>query len=193
MSFFEPVELQHASRLLYLGPTILVTSHDPSQNKRNVMAVGWSTPVETLPSRIAIVIDKSAWSRELITQNESFGICIPMLELKDLTYTVGSVTGRECDKFERYSIPYINGPVLKLPLIEEGCAAWLECKLLPEEGSSEKYDTLFGEVVSAAADKRVFSKGHWTFDDNNKHLRTLHYLGEGHFQTTGDAVTAKLL
>ncbi len=47
--------------------------------------------------------------------------------------------------------------------------------------AQEKYDTLFGEVVSAAADARVFVEGRWQFDDNK--LNTLHHLGAGTFVT----------
>ena len=65
MSHFRPVELRHASRLLNHGPTVLITSRDETIDRRNVMAAAWSMPVEFEPPRIAIVVDKSAWSREL--------------------------------------------------------------------------------------------------------------------------------
>ena len=53
---------------------------------------------------------------------------------------------------------------------------------------ARKYDTLFGEVVSAAADARVFVEGRWQFDDDK--LNTLHHLGAGTFVTSGKRVTA---
>lgn len=45
-----------------------------------------------------------------------------------------------------------------------------------------------GEVVSAAADARVFVEGRWQFDDDK--LNTLHHLGAGTFVTSGKRVTA---
>ncbi len=90
---------------------------------------------------------------------------------------MGSVSGREEDKFNCYGIPVVRGPVLGLPLVEEKCLAWMECRLLPATSAQEKYDTLFGEVVSAAADARVFVEGRWQFDDDK--LNTLHHLGAG--------------
>lgn len=63
MSHFRPIELKHASRLLNHGPTILITSRDEHTERRNVMAAAWSMPVEFEPPRIAIVVDKTAWSR----------------------------------------------------------------------------------------------------------------------------------
>lgn len=44
--FFRPVALDHASRLLNHGPTILITSRDESIDRRNVMAAARSMPVE---------------------------------------------------------------------------------------------------------------------------------------------------
>ena len=101
---------------------------------------------------------------------------------------VGSVSGREEDKFNCYGIPVVKGPVLGLPLVEEKCLAWMECRLLPATSAQQKYDTLFGEVVSAAADARVFVEGRWQFDDDK--LNTLHHLGAGTFVTSGKRVTA---
>ncbi|KIQ49404.1 hypothetical protein TA05_21230, partial [Citrobacter rodentium] len=54
--------------------------------------------------------------------------------------------------------------------------------------AQEKYDTLFGEVVSAAAEERAFIDGRWQFDDDKRN--TLHHLGAGTFVTSGRRVTA---
>ncbi|WP_054180101.1 flavin reductase family protein [Trabulsiella odontotermitis] len=188
MSRFRPVELTHASRLLNHGPTILITSYDEQTERRNVMAAAWSMPVEFDPPRIAIVVDKSTWSRELIERSGQFGIVVPCVEATNWTYAVGSVTGRDEDKFNCYGIPVIRGPVLGLPLIEEKCLAWMECRLLPPTAAQEKYDTLFGEVVAAAADENAFINGRWQFDDDKRN--TLHHLGAGTFVSSGRLLKA---
>ncbi len=72
MSRFRHVELQYASRLLNHGPTILITSYDAPSDRRNVMAAAWSMPVEFAPPRVAIVVDKSTWTREIIERNGTF-------------------------------------------------------------------------------------------------------------------------
>ncbi len=76
MSRFIPIELHHASRLLNHGPTVLITSFDEQSQRRNIMAAAWSMPVEFEPPRVAIVVDKSTWTRELIEHNGKFGIVI---------------------------------------------------------------------------------------------------------------------
>ena len=186
MSFFRPVALDHASRLLNHGPTVLITSRDESIDRRNVMAAAWSMPVEFSPARIAIVVDKSTWSRELIERSGMFGIVMPGVAATRWTWAVGSISGRDEDKFNCYGIPAFAGPVLGLPVVEEKCLAWMECRLLPPTAAQDKYDTLFGEVVSAAADERAFSNGHWQFDDDQ--LNTIHHLGGGNFVTSGKSI-----
>jgi flavin reductase (DIM6/NTAB) family NADH-FMN oxidoreductase RutF len=182
-SAFQPVALQHASRLINHGPTVLVTS--AHGGRRNIMAAAWSMPVEFTPPRIAVVIDKQTFTRELVAASGHFGLCIPMPALLDVTYAVGSSSGRDGDKFTRFGITPSAGPVLGLPLIEAGCAAWLECRLIPEKHTEDAYDTCFGEVLAAAADPRVFRDGRWRFDDSNAALRTLHHLGAGSFVVGG--------
>lgn len=189
MSHFQPVELAHASRLINHGPTVLVTS--AHEGRRNIMAAAWSMPVEFTPPRIAIVIDKKTLTRELVTASGTFGICIPGAALVDLTYAVGSHSGRESDKFAYLGITTISGPALGLPLIEAGCAAWLECRLIPEAHTEDAYDTCFGEVVAAAADSRVFANGHWSFRPDNAALHTIHHLGAGNFARAGDCIQAQ--
>lgn len=188
MSRFRHVELQYASRLLNHGPTILITSYDAQSQRRNVMAAAWSMPVEFAPPRLAIVVDKSAWTREIIERNGTFGIVVPGVEAASWTYAVGSISGRDEDKFNAYGIPVVQGPELGLPLIEEKCLAWMECRLLPPTAAMEQYDTLFGEVVSAAADERAFVTGRWQFDDDK--INTLHHLGTGNFVASGRLVRA---
>lgn len=179
MTHFKEVALAHASRLINHGPTVLVTSAHGTA--RNVMAAAWSMPVEFTPPRIAIVIDKKTYTRELIAASGSFGVCIPSTTLAGLTHAVGSESGRTVDKFAHYGLKARTGPVLGMPLLEEGCAAWLECRLISEPHTEDAYDTCFAEVLAAAADERVFQNGHWRFDDDNLDLQTIHHLGGGNF------------
>lgn len=191
----EPVELGHANRLINHGPTVLVSS--AFGGRRNLMAAAWSMPVEFTPPRIAVVIDKSTASRELVVGSGQLALNLPCAAQADLTYTVGSVSGRDVqadgsDKFLRYGIEVFDGPVLGLPLVV-GCVAWLECRVISEPHTEQAYDTFFVEVVSAQADPRVFRAGRWAFDDGNRDLHTLHHLGGGVFAVPDRVVAARLL
>ncbi|MGJ7509610.1 flavin reductase family protein [Variovorax sp. GT1P44] len=189
MNHFQPVALAHASRLVNHGPTVLVTSSDGT--RRNIMAAAWSMPVEFTPPRIAVVIDKNTLTRELVAASGAFAICIPGAALVDLTYAVGSASGREYDKFEHHRIDARPSPGLGMPVLEAGCAAWLECRLIPEPHTEAAYDTCFGEVVGAAADARIFAGGHWSFREDNADLQTIHHLGAGNFVRAGGVLRAR--
>lgn len=186
---FQRVALEHASRLINHGPTVLVTSTDGT--RRNVMAAAWSMPVEFTPPRIAVVIDKKTFTRELVSASGAFGLCLPGAALVDLTYAVGSTSGRDGDKFARHGIAATAGPVLGVPIIEQGCSAWLECRLIPEPHTEQAYDTCFAEVVAAAADARIFTRGRWEVRDDNAALHTIHHLGGGNFVRGAEVLKAR--
>jgi flavin reductase (DIM6/NTAB) family NADH-FMN oxidoreductase RutF len=75
-----------------------------------------------------------------------------------------------------------------MPVIEQGCAAWLECRLIPERHTEDAYDTCFAEVVAAAADARIFVNGRWDYRDDNAALQPIHHLGAGNFVRAGGVV-----
>jgi flavin reductase (DIM6/NTAB) family NADH-FMN oxidoreductase RutF len=192
MNHFRPVALEHASRLINHGPTVLITSAHGGH--RNVMAAAWSMPVEFTPPRIAVVIDKKTFTRELVMAAGGFALCVPGAGLADATFAVGSVSGRDVpDKLARFGLSAQPGPVLGMPVIEEGCCAWMECRLIPERHTEEAYDTCFAEVLAAAADERVFRNGRWSFSDTHVDLHTLHHLGAGAFAVAGGVVQARHL
>ncbi len=187
--------LRHASRLLNHGPTVLVSS--VADGRRNLMAAAWSMPVEFEPPRIAVVIDKSTYTREQIVRTGMLALNIPCRALADLTYTVGSVSGRDApmpaqDKFDRYGVASFAGPELGLPLVE-GCIGWLECRVISEPHTEQAYDTFFVEAVSAQSDPRVFADGRWTMDGRHPQLHTLHHLGAGLFAVAAETVQGKVL
>jgi flavin reductase (DIM6/NTAB) family NADH-FMN oxidoreductase RutF len=183
------VALQHACRLINHGPTVIVTARHGK--RRNLMAAAWSMPVEFTPPRVAVVIDKSTHTRELVTASGTFALCVPCRAQVDLTNTVGHVSGHDIaapdDKFARYGIAAFDGPALGLPWVE-GCVAWMECRWLPEPRSEAMYDTFFGEVIAVQADARVFSKGRWRFSADNAALHTIHHLGGGVYGVVGETV-----
>ncbi len=188
---FRPIALHHASRLVNHGPTVLVTT--AHGGRRNLMAAAWSMPVEFSPPRIAVVIDKATFTRELAQASGRFALVVPGAALLDASHAAGSCSGREGDKFDRLGLAPATGPVLGLPVLEAGCVAWLECRLIPEPHTQDAYDTCFGEVVAAAADDRIFANGHWDWRADNADLHTIHHLGGGTFVVGGRSVAARPL
>jgi flavin reductase (DIM6/NTAB) family NADH-FMN oxidoreductase RutF len=184
--------LNVAYRLLNHGPTVLVTT--AHGNQRNIMAAAWNMPLDFDPPKIAIVIDKKTYTRELIEASGSFAINVPCRAQAEMVVRVGSSSGRELlgkeadNKFAAFDLSTFAASKIAAPLVE-GCVAWLECKLIPEPHIQDTYDLFLAEVVAVHADERVFSDGRWHFDGHDE-LRTIHHVAGGNFMAIGEAFKA---
>lgn len=181
----QSVPLDRCTRLLNHGPTVLVSAQ--ADGRRNVMAAAWAMPLDFMPPKVAVVLDKQTFTRELLLRSGHFALAVPTVAQVALTDEVGSRTGRDADKFEAGLARAEPGPATGAPLVE-GCIAWLECRRLPEAHVEQAYDLFLGEVVAAWADDRVFRDGRWHFADADPALRTLHHIAGGHFLAIGDEV-----
>ncbi|MBZ8138805.1 flavin reductase [Rubrivivax gelatinosus] len=187
----QDVELQHAYRLLNHGPTVLVgAAHG---GRRNVMAAAWAMPLDFDPPKVAVVIDKSSFTRTLIDASGEFALSIPCVAQADAVVSVGNTSGQDgVDKFERYRLGAFAGTATGAPLVE-GCVGWLECRLLREPHNEQAYDLFLAEVVAAQADGRVFRDGRWSFGPGDEALRTLHHVAGGAFFSLGPMLQAQPL
>jgi len=191
----EPVDLAKAYRLLNHGPTVLVSA--AADGRRNLMAAAWAMPLDFAPPKVAVVLDKATYTRRLIEASGEFVLQVPVRAQLDLVEALGNVSGSNedalggRDKFDAFGLSTFSGSAVGAPLLE-GCAAWLECRLLPEPAIQQRYDLFLGEVVAAQADPRVFSAGRWHFDGQDAR-RTLHHVAGGHFIVDGEAVDARPL
>ncbi len=181
------VELPKAYRLLNHGPTVLVGSaHD---GRRNVMAAAWNMPLDFSPPKVAVVIDRNTLTRELVEASGEFSLNVPARIIARETLAVGSVSGRDTDKFtDGTGVHAFEGSHIQAPLIG-GCVAWLECRVIPEPHNQDRYDLFLGEVVAAWADPRAFRDGHWQFAPGVS--RSIHYIAGGNFFETGEAFEVK--
>ena len=190
--FVVPVPLQQACRLLNSGATVLVSSFH--EGKSNVMAAAWNMPVDFDPPKVAIIIDKTTFTRVLVEASGQFAVSIPSLRLADLTFTVGSCSGHDLadeNKFQRLGIETFPASCISPQLIRD-CVGWLECKVLREEHTQQTYDLIIAEVVAAWADERVFAVGRYRpVHEIPPELRTIHHLGSGQFVVPGHQVQAQ--
>lgn len=183
------VPLRQAAKLLNHGPTTLITS--AAGGRRNVMAAAWVMPLDYEPPKLAVVISGDSYTRELVDASGELVVQVPPRALVDLTWTVGSTSGRDADKFTAYRIPTSAASKVTAPLID-GCLAWLEAKVIPQPPALAKdFDLFLVEVVAAWADDSVWQGGAWHFDRDEQ--RTLHHQSKGQFFTTGAPVEAVLI
>ena len=185
MSEMRPVPLDKAYRLLNHGPTVLVSS--AHQGRRNVMAAAWNMPLDFDPPKVAVVIDKSTFSRTLIEASGELVLNVPTVAILDQAYAAGSRSGREGDKFDALGLVARPSERVGAPRVD-GCSAWLECRLIREPHIEQAYDLFLAQVVAAAADPALFSDGRWHIDDPNG--RSLHHVAGGAFLASGAPLRA---
>ncbi|MBS1170281.1 MAG: hypothetical protein H6R01_1199 [Burkholderiaceae bacterium] len=185
MSVRQAVPLEKSYLLLNHGPVTLISS--AHAGKQNVMAVAWSMPLDFAPPKVAVVIASTAYSRELIEASGEFVLNIPSKAMASSVLSVGSVSGRNTDKFSQFSLGTHPAAKVGAPLVE-GCVGWLECRLIPEAHNQQRYDLLIAEVVAAWADPQVFIDGRWSFP--TEEMKTIHYVAGGSFFTTGSPFDA---
>ena len=180
-----PVTPAHAYRLLNHGPTTLVsTAH---AGHRNVMAAAWVMPIDFEPSKLVAVIAADTFTRELLVASGECVVQAPTTLQIELTYAVGSRSGRDGDKFASLGIATEPASQVGAPLVA-GCAAWLECRVVAEPAVQERHDLFVLECVAAWADDVLFQQGEWRFASDGP--RTIHHCKGGVFFATGERIAA---
>ena len=183
------VDLKHAYRLLNHGPTVLVGSVHAGRS--NVMAAAWAMPLDFDTPKIAVVIDKATLTRELVDASGVLSLCVPCMAQRDLVMAAGGMSGKHrTDKLTRCHITTQPAPQTGVPLVD-GCIAQMECRVLPATAHvAGPHDLILAEIIGAWADQRVFSQGHWHFEDAAPELRSLHHVAGGNFYAIGEPVRA---
>ncbi|MBW2277956.1 MAG: flavin reductase family protein [Deltaproteobacteria bacterium] len=179
------VELESAYRLVNPGGVVLISVGD--QERDNLFAVTWNTPVRKDPPLLAIVSGKGHHSYDFIARTGEFGVNVPDAGLVDAVLRCGSVSGRTgVDKFERFGLARQQATKIKAPLVEQAVAN-LECRVtqVVDLGTSA---LLIAQVVEAVAADAHFTGGHWKFDDG---LELLHHLSGDRFCLSDRVVTGK--
>jgi len=174
------VDLERCTQLLGHGPVTLITS--AHAGRRNVMAAAWAMPLDFVPPKLIVIIDARTFTRTLVDASGEFGVQVPTRALAAQTLAAGSVCGAADDKFERLGIETFAAQRISAPMVA-GCAAWLECRVIPD--ASARLDIVLGEVVAAYADADIYSDNRWHFGADPL-ARTIHYVAGGQFFATGE-------
>ncbi|QOL48652.1 flavin reductase family protein [Massilia litorea] len=185
----QPVPLDKAYRLLTHGPTVLVSGH--FEGVDNVMAAAWACALDFAPPKLTVVLDKATRTRALIEASGRFVIQVPTAALLELTNRVGNRSlDQHPGKLREAGVALLRLGGDTLPFVA-GCAAWLECRLVPEPHIQATYDLFIGEVVAAWADERAFRDGHWQFENAGPEWRSIHHVAGGQYYAIGEALRAQ--
>jgi flavin reductase (DIM6/NTAB) family NADH-FMN oxidoreductase RutF len=158
--------LSKAFTLIEPGPVILVTTNDGAEN--NVMTITWAMP-RGFNAEFAMMTGPWNHSYAALQDTKECVIAIPTIDLIDTAVGVGTCSGRDIDKFERFGLTPLKAKHVRAPLIKE-CLANIECRVVD---IVDRYSIVVLDGVAAY------------FDRARKEKRMIHAVGDGTFIVDG--------
>jgi flavin reductase (DIM6/NTAB) family NADH-FMN oxidoreductase RutF len=168
----EKMPLSKAFTLIESGPLVLVTTSDGK--KDNIMTISWTMVMDFTPI-FAITTGSWNYSYTALRKSKECVISIPTVDLLDKVVGVGTCSGADTDKFEKFGLTPVRGKYVRSPLIKE-CLANIECKV---RDIVQKHNIVVLEGVAAY------------FDSSRKEKRTFHAIGDGTFIVDGRMLNRK--
>jgi flavin reductase (DIM6/NTAB) family NADH-FMN oxidoreductase RutF len=166
------MQISKAFTLMESGPVVLVTTNDGKKN--NIMTISWTMVMDFTP---IFAITTGAWNYSFaaLRKTKECVISIPTVDMLDKVIGVGTCSGADTDKFEKFRLTPLEGKTVKAPLIKE-CLANIECKAVD---IVKKHNIVVLEGVAAY------------FDNSRKEKRTVHAVGDGTFIVDGRKLSRK--
>ncbi|MDR0338528.1 MAG: flavin reductase family protein [Planctomycetaceae bacterium] len=161
--------LNKAFTLLEPGPVILVTTNDG--NNTNMMTLSW-TMVLDFTSRFAFMTGSWNYSYKALTKTKECVIAVPTVDLARTVVRIGSCSGANVNKFEKFKLTPVNAVHVNAPLVKE-CYANIECRVVDH---IQKYNIFILDGIAA-----------WV-DEKRREKRFFHAVGDGRFIVDGEKI-----
>jgi flavin reductase (DIM6/NTAB) family NADH-FMN oxidoreductase RutF len=162
----ENLSLSKAFTLIEPGPVVLVTTNDGQ--KDNVMTVSW-TMVLDFSASFALATGPWNYSYGALQHSRECVLAIPAVDLLNTVVGVGTCSGKDTDKFEKFGLIRAKAERVRPPLIE-GCLANIECRVTD---ILDRHGIVVLEGVAAH------------YDSSRKEKRMIHAVGDGSFIADG--------
>jgi flavin reductase (DIM6/NTAB) family NADH-FMN oxidoreductase RutF len=158
--------LSKAFTLIEPGPVVLVTTNDGQ--KDNIMTITW-TMVLDFSASFALTTGPWNHSYAALQKTKECVISLPTVDLIDTAVGIGTCSGSDTDKFEKFGLTRVKAKHVCAPLIKE-CLANIECRVID---TIERYNIVILEGVAAYV------------DGSRREKRTIHAVGDGTFVVDG--------
>lgn len=160
------LKIEKAFTLLEPGPVVLVTTNDGKRS--NIMTISWTMVMDFTP-RFAITTGPWNYSYAALRKTRQCVIAIPAADLIDTVIGIGTCSGEDTDKFEKFRLTAVKGKHGDAPLIRE-CLANIECEIVD---IVKKHNIVVLDGIAAYV------------DNARKERRMLHAVGDGTFIIDG--------
>ncbi len=163
-----------AGALLAPVPPVMVTVG--SGEEINVLTIGWTGILSTIPPRTYISVRPERHSHKLLRKYGEFVINLATEDMARKVDYVGIYTGAKVDKFKECGFTATPSREVGAPTIAE-CPFALECRVV-EVIPMGTHDVFIADIVSVSADESVIDKdGKIRFDE----MRLLAYAHGEYF------------
>ena len=138
------------SVLLAPVPPTMITSQ--FEGKKNVFTVAWTGVLNTQPPKTYISVRPERYSYELIKNSGEFVINLTTASMVKNADRCGTYSGRNVDKFKKYSIETVEAVNVSAPILKDSPAA-LECKVtdIIEMGTHHMF---VADIVGVSVDEQ---------------------------------------
>lgn len=170
----QELPLSKAFTLLETGPVTLITTHDSGKN--NIMTISW-TMVLGFSAQFAMTTGPWNYSYAALEASRECVIAIPTADMLDTVVGIGTCSGLETDKFQRFGLTAQQGKYVHAPLIKE-CLANIECRIVD---FVERHSILVLNGIAAY------------YDEAHTDKRQLHAVGDGTFIADGEHFDRKAM
>ena len=168
----KPLPLSKAFTLIEPGPVVLVTTHDGQQP--NIMTISWTMVVDFTP---VFAITTGSWNHSFaaLRKTRECVLAIPPASLLDTVVGIGTCSGANINKFDRFQLTPLPGKHVKAPMIRE-CLANIECQVID---IIKKHNIVVLQGVSAYTNPAIRPR------------QTLHAVGDGTFIVDGQTLSRR--
>lgn len=142
------------SVLLAPVPPTMVTCADGG--KRNVFTVAWTGVLNTQPPKTYISVRPERYSYELIKKSGEFVINLVAASMVKNADRCGTYSGRNVDKFKKYSIETVDAENVRAPILAQSPVA-LECRVcdIVELGTHHMF---IADIVGVSVDEKLLDE-----------------------------------
>lgn len=166
------LKISKAFTLMEPGPVVLVTTSDGKKN--NIMTISWTMVMDFTPI-FGITTGPWNFSFSALRKTRECVISIPTVDMIDKVVGIGTCSGADTDKFEKFMLNPVKAKTVKAPLIKE-CLANIECKVVD---ILKKHNIVVLEGLAAY------------LASSRKEKRTVHAVGDGTFIVDGRRISRR--
>ena len=135
-------------------PPVMVSSGD--MEKSNIMTVGWTGIINTVPPKTYISVREKRYSYNIIKESGEFVINLTTEQLVRATDYSGVFTGAKVNKFEKCNLTRVPSKVVSAPTIAESPLS-LECKVF-QVMESGTHNVFMADIVSVSCDESLIDE-----------------------------------